>query len=179
MATLLLIWEEQTINIDGTRSAPRNMKWGVPQGSVFGPLQFFLYIFPIEDISKGHGLLTTLFADDIQVYISIKPSQREQFLNRLEGCLRDLKTWYSSNMLKCNPDKTECIYFSSKFKPYAEITNVTFDGHHLIPTSVVISSGIKLDKHLTFKHRMNDICRSASLSISRIDKIRDCLDAKN
>ena len=82
----------------------------------------------------------------------------DQFLNRLEECLRDLNIWYSSNMLKCNPDKTEFMYFSSKFKPYYEIPNVTFDYHKLLPTCVVLSIGVKLDKHLTFKNRVNDIC---------------------
>ena len=66
--------------------------------------------------------------------------------------------------------------FSSNFKKtYSEIPNVTFDDHKLLPTSVVLSLGVKLDKHLTFKNRMNDIYRSASLSVNRIAKLRDYL----
>ena len=97
---LVLAWFEsylttrqQIVNIDGTRSSPKILKWGVPQGSVLGPLLFSFYISPIEDIVRSHGMLLSSYADDSQVYFSIKPPERNDISKRLEACLCDLSTW--------------------------------------------------------------------------------------
>ena len=56
------------------------MKWGLPQGSVLGPLLFNLYASPVEDILQSHGLTGLIYADDTQIYISIRSSLRVEML---------------------------------------------------------------------------------------------------
>ena len=81
-------------------------------------------------------------------------------------------------MLKCNPDKTNYIYFSSKFKSNSLVPRLVFDGHELAPSDVILNLGVKFDNHLLLKDRINDICRSASLSITPTSKLRNYLDVK-
>ena len=103
----------EVVCINGTPSKSQSVNYGVPQGSILGPLLFNLYISPIEDIVHAHALSILSYADDTQLYLSLSSSTIEESLLHLENCLSDLSSWFSSNKLTCNPLKTNLIYFSS------------------------------------------------------------------
>ena len=56
--------------VDGTKSDPTLLQWGVPQGSVIGPILFICYTAPIQDIIHAHNLSSMMYADDTQLYTS-------------------------------------------------------------------------------------------------------------
>ena len=84
------------------------MIYGVPQGSVLGPLLFALYFAPLEYIIKAHGLDVMVYADDVQLYISISPKNGQSLSSsKIEACVKDILIWCTKNMLSCNPSKTK------------------------------------------------------------------------
>ena len=55
------------VQIDGIFSDTYDLKYGVPQGSVFGLLGFILYTSPVGNIIGKHGLKFHVYADDTQI----------------------------------------------------------------------------------------------------------------
>jgi len=57
-----------------TRSRPTLLRFGIPQGSVLGPILFLLYTAGIIDLIQEHQLLPHLYADDTAVwFLSSRP----------------------------------------------------------------------------------------------------------
>ena len=79
----------QIIQMHGTLSAERAVLFGVPQGSVLGPLMFICYTAPFGDIARRHGINVHLHADDTQLYIAFIPLSEEdaiQAVKRIQAC---------------------------------------------------------------------------------------------
>ena len=97
----------QAIKIGSTLSELSNLIYGVPQGSVLGPLLFSLYTTPLSKIICLHPHIKFYFyADDTQLYIHIS---HKNALAKLNACLRDVQEWMSLSKLKLNPEKLSLL----------------------------------------------------------------------
>ena len=83
--------------------------FGVPQGSVLGPLLFLLYINDINQSINPQKTFHHLYADDTIIIQSSKtPAQLKIGMNQQ---LLDLSNWFINNKLSVNTSKTEVIFF--------------------------------------------------------------------
>ena len=167
----------QSIVIDGTTSTPSCLTYGVPQGSVLGPLLFSLYVSPVEDITNAHNVQTMMYADDTQLYLITQNSDRSTGLETLEHCASDIIQWMKCNKLLCNTSKTEVLHFTSRFLNVDSITHVTIGNSVKEPTGKARDLGVVLDHHLKMSSHVSNICKSASNSLRRIGQIRRYLDS--
>ena len=116
---------------------------------------------------------------DCQLYIIIKRSNRRVALDQLELCIDDVLRWNTQNGLKCNPSKTEVIHFYSRYMPSDSISHLRVGTAIIEPVNEVRDLGITLDSTLTLRTHINNICRSGSLSLHELSKIRKFLSQKD
>jgi len=103
----------QFVCVNDESSMQTKVSYGVPQGSVLGLILFTLYMLPLGNIIRSHSVHLHCYADDTQLYLSIKPDETNR-LNKIQDCLKDLKTWMTLNFLMLKTAKTEVIVLGPK-----------------------------------------------------------------
>ena len=116
------------------------------------------------------------YADDTQIYISLEPNNNQEAKSRLEACLSDLYNWFSANMLVCNRDKSNFIYFTSKFHNHSSPFSIPFGSSVLHPVDTVRNLGVNWDKHLSMRSNISKCCKMTSFSLNRIGSLRNYFD---
>ena len=129
----------QAVCIEGEYSTSVPLHFGVPQGSVLGPLLYTIYMLPLGDLLWKAGVSYHLYADDTQLYLAFDFSEttsQHESLNKLQNCVSWIKSWMTTNLLMLNENKTEVIS-SNFFNDQVSINQFSVDDTIVIPASYV------------------------------------------
>ena len=135
-------------------SHPKELRYGVPQGSILGPLFYIIYTKELENVAKSHGMKLHLYADDCQLYFSFKLEDTEKAEEKLKKCMESIQTWMNDSFFKLNPEKTSFKVFApTRSLRNEEILFSMKNGSTKITSDETIKAlGVILDSRLTFKN---------------------------
>ena len=149
----------QTTQIGSLISPEENIAFGVPQGSVSGPLLFLIYVNGIQECSEK--LKFFLFADDTNIVYADNNLKSLDDIVNLE--LRKLCDWLTTNKLTLNIKKTNFVIFCPAQRKLTFLPNITiFDNDKnkyisLERKESVKCLGIFIDQNLTWKHHIDHV----------------------
>ena len=113
------------VAIDRILSDSKALNFRVPQGSVFGPKLFIMYLVPLGDIARSHGITFYAYADDCQLYIAFSRENFSMRRYKMEILLAEIKKWLSTNMLKLNDNRTEIMPIGRPRRNLIELQSLT------------------------------------------------------
>ena len=144
------------------------MKFGVPQGSVLGPLLFLIYINDLHTSIKYCTIRH--FADDTNLLLHNK--SLKQLKKQLNLDLCNICNWLKANKISLNASKTELLIFRHPNKKLNYDLKIKIDGKRLYPSKYVKYLGLFIDSHLNWRQHTNILAAKLSRAIGMLSKIR-------
>ena len=145
---------KQRTKIGNNYSSWRDVLFGVPQGSMLGPLLFNIYLYDLFLLVCNIDVAS--YADDTTPYVT--GDNIESTVRQLEQAAKLLFQWFSDNQMKGNEDKCH-VLISTKENVCVNIgiTQITNSACEKL-------LGIKVDSSLNFEDHVGSICKRRELN---------------
>ena len=157
---------KQLAYINGVKSMPKDVLSGVPQGSVLGPLIFFVLL---GDIDTGIvNASVSSFADDIPILAKISSPQS---VGSMQQDLETIYQWSETNNMQFNANKFECMRYGTNEQIKASTSYFSNSGSIIETKDSVTNLGIMMSSSAYFGEHINKVAVSAGLKCSWILRI--------
>ena len=160
--------------VDGSTPYADLHGFGIPQGSILGPLLFIIYINDLPNCLKH--TTPRMFADDTSLTAVGKTlNEAEEIANK---DLKNIKVWLSSNKLSLNIAKTEYILIGSRSKINSMDVQPTVK-IDTCPIKRVKSAkvlGVEIDENLNWEKHIEYIASKVSSGIGALKKLKEFVD---
>ena len=153
---------------EGKQSQPQLLGFGVPQGSVLGPVLYTMYPSPLGNSIKHHSMPYHMYAADTQLYKSTKANRILSVMKDTTECSVSVKAWMIQNKLKFNDAKTDIIPCSTSTKINTLDVDHVIIGNSTITFSKKANNLGVFDNDLSMESRRNDVCKLSYLELRRL-----------
>lgn len=102
----------QFVQIDDKQSSCKSSRFGIPQGSILGPMIFNLYVADLREITPP-SIECAQYADDTSMYSHFNIRELDLRTKDMNSTLTGLSDWSQECNLALNPTKTKCMLFST------------------------------------------------------------------
>ena len=152
---------KQRTKINLSYSSWEEILFGVPQGSILGPLLFNIFIWDMFFELRQSDFAS--YADDNTPYV--EANNVDEVITILENDSIQLLKWFSDNQVKASKDKYH-LFITSDEKVSMKIDNIEIEN-----TSSEKLLGIIIDSKLNFKENLGGIIKKASRKVNVLSRI--------
>ena len=151
------------------------MKYGVPQGSILGPLFFIIYV---NDLLKtvDQKILILLYADDTVVYFA--DQEPNIACSTVENALGDIYSWCELNKLTINIKKTKHMFMTPRNIDNPDVHHVRLSQMTLDNVTSYNYLGVIIDNKLTFNNFLKVKCDKINIRLYQLIKMRKFITSK-
>ena len=164
----------QAVTVHNRNSRFAHLQYGVPQGSVLGPILFIMYTKPLSSLLDSYSISNQSFADDTQLNKTSTPDNIHLAIDTTQTCISHVKSWMTQNKLKLNDDKTECLLIKNPNTslPDPQPTSIRIGSSDIPFASSARNLGYTISDDMTLDKHIFNVCRSAYCEIRKISSIR-------
>ena len=164
----------QLVLLDNHYSETLPINYGVPQGSILGPLLFSIYI---NDLPLFIKILCELFADDTTLHTHHR--NLNVVIDTLQKTIERLLLWSELNHMCLHPNKTKYMIITSRQKrqnipislPQLHIGNDILEE---VETHKVL--GLTIDNNLSWGPHVSNLCKKVAQQLYQMSKLKHFLD---
>ena len=157
---------EQRTKVNSAYSTWRNIKLGVPQGSILGPLLFNIFINDIFFFLRKTKIAN--YADDNTAYAT--ENNIEGLLTTLQEETTEVLKWFKINEMKPNDDKCHLIVANKNN------VNITLGSEIIESEESITLLGINVDNNLDFNNHVSNLIRKGNQKLYALARISKYLD---
>ena len=145
---------KQQVLANGVKSSPSEVKSGVPQGTVLGPILFLILINDIDaDVTSSS---ISLFADDTRI---VRQVDTEEDVEALQEDLNKLYKWQETNNMQFNAKKFEILRYGRNQILKDSTSYLTPNCEDLIEEKECLRDlGIMMTNDGSFSNHINLVC---------------------
>ena len=162
---------QQCVKVDDHTSSCKYINYGVPQGSILGPLFFIIYVNDLLELFGGDGVQILLYADDTEIYYaddSVEVACRE-----VENALLKICTWCEANKLTINAKKTQHMLITPKKVIYDTTVHCIRMGNCTLKNVDLYNYlGVQIDRELVFDEFLKQKCNKIKLKLYQLAEMR-------
>ena len=170
--TSYLSERKQVVSIGDAVSEQQGIDFGVPQGSILGPLLFSLYINDITSAIKKSKVI--LYADDTAIFCQ---GADIGFIRKaLKDDLASVVKWLAENKLTLNVEKTKSMVFGTPTLLQSKPTlNLKVQKKIIEQVSEFKYLGITFDSKMTFEVHLKALANKICSRIGVLGQVREYL----
>ena len=167
-----LIGRTQSISVNGTISEPMLIQFGVPQGSVLGPLLFIMYINDLPLAVRTCSV--ELYGNNTLIFSAGKSVSEIE--SRLSSDLDRLISWFESNFLTLNDSKPKIMLIGTHQRLNAvDSFSVTAHNTSLERVDTFKYVGVIMDETLSWKEYVSSMGKKISSRLALLRRARKVL----
>lgn len=159
----------QQVKFNNVTSSKRKTKYGVPQGSILGPILFLIYINDLKGELKY--CKCKMFADDTIIYYS--SSDSIEIVNKINYDLSKLSIWFKNN-ISLNVSKTKFMLVRGVRASVPKIIcDIKIENSKIENVDEIKYLGVIIDKHLNFKEHVKYIIKKIAKKVNFLFRLGD------